>query len=193
MSVRETIETLKVFSYLGENILEDGSILIGRAPHIAPLAWLHSIYSPLTENEIWEIEKKIGDMPNAYKEFLLIANGLGVFNTTLSLYGLRRNYKRQVPDVWQPFDIVIPNTLEKPANANENVFIIGGYDWDGSYLYIDKLSGRVHICDRDNANSLYEWGDFENMLSSEIKRLSSLFDKDGKEFDPDECTLPFDN
>lgn len=191
-SIWESIATLKEFNYLGEKILEDGTLLIAKAPHIAPLAWLHCVYAPLTESQISEIEQRIGEMPKVYKEFLKTSNGLGVFNTTLSLYGLRGNYRRQIQDVWQPFDIIIPNTLEKPANAKESVFIIGGYDWDGSYLYIDKRSGKVHLCDRDDAKSLYEWDDFEEMLSSEVRRLVTLFDKEGKELDSDRSTLPID-
>lgn len=188
----KSIDILKGYNYLGEQQLEDGSLLIARAPHIAPQAWLHSIYAPLTESEISEVEQRVGEIPKVYKGFLKTSNGLGVFNTTLSLYGFRRNYKRQIPDVWQPFDIVTPNTIEKPANAKGSVFIIGGYDWDGSRLYIDKLTGKVHLCDRDDAKSLYEWNSFGEMLLSEIKRLSTLFDKEGKEINPDDSTLPTD-
>jgi hypothetical protein len=185
------LDALRKYEYLGTQKLNDGTELIGRAPHIAPMAWLHTIYMPLSNEEIMELESRVQQrIPSSYKNFLLISNGLNVFNTTLSLYGLRRNYKRTVDDVWQPFDIILPNTVEKPSNADNNNFIIGSYDWDGSYIYIDKTSNKVFLCERENATPLFEWENFELMLDSEIIRISKLFDNEGKEINIDESTLP---
>src|ERR1700744_5011257 len=111
----DILEILKGYSKLGEKLLENGTLLIGRAPHIAPQAWLHRIYSPLLEDDIVTLEKSLKiDIPISYKKFLSISNGLGVFNTTIAFYGLRNNYRRNVIDVWQPFDILTPNILERP-------------------------------------------------------------------------------
>jgi hypothetical protein len=182
---------LESYNYLGKEQLKDGTLLIGKAPHIAPLAWLHCIYSPLKNTDISDLEMELNqEIPNIYKEFLLISNGLSVFNTTLSLFGKRGNYKRSVDNVWQPFDIILPNTIEKPRNANNDIFIIGCYDWDGSYLYIDKKDSSIHLCEVDNVRSLFEWGNFEDMLYSEINRLTKLFDNNGKEIDEEKITLP---
>lgn len=189
----KVLEKLIAYSYLGEKTIGSGTILIGRAPHIAPQAWLHSFFDPLTENEIQLLEGLLTTViPDQYKEFLMVTNGLGIFNTTISLFGMRRNYGRSVDAVWQPFDIVIPNKNEKPPNAKINIFIIGSYDWDGSYLYIDSKTNKVHMCERGDSTSLYEWSDFYTMLESEIKRLVSLHDKAGKELFPGESTLPTD-
>ena len=189
----EILLRLKEYKYLGEKHLADGTHLIGKAPHIAPLAWLHSIYPGLTEQNILELEKQLKHpIPDDYKSFLRISNGLSVFNTTLSLFGLRRNYDRSVDQVWQPFDILTSNIRERPENAKSNVFIIGSYDWDGSLLFIDSKTNKVNLCDRDDVTSLYEWPDFETMLRSEISRLITLFDKNGKELDADSSTLPTD-
>jgi hypothetical protein len=184
------LNQLKQFEYLGKNILDNGTLLIAKAPHIAPYSWLHCIYSPLSSQDINLIENKIGEIPNEYKNFLLVSNGLGVFNTTLSLYGLRRNYKRTIDDVWQPFNIITPNTLEKPSDSNDDIFIIGSYDWDGSYIYVDKKSNKTHLCNRYSVTSLFEWRSFNDMLEKEIMRLITLFDKNGKEIDENKSTLP---
>ena len=53
----------------------------------------------------------------------------------------------------QPFSIITANIRERPRNAADDHFFIGGYDWDGSYLYIDKRTSTVHYCDRDDATS----------------------------------------
>lgn len=187
----EILGLLKKFDYLGEKTLGDGTHLIGKAPHIAPLAWLHTIYPPLSEEEISILEGQINNkIPKSYKDFLLLTNGLNVFNTTFSLYGLRKNYNRTTEDIWQPFDIILPNTIEKPDHATHNTFIIGSYDWDGSYLYMNTESERVFMCDREDITPLYEWESFREMLEKEVKRLVGLFDKQGRELLPDHSTLP---
>jgi hypothetical protein len=190
----EVLNELYRFKSLGQHTTEGGAVLIGRAPHIAPLAWLHSLYPPLSLADIADLEGKLKmPVPHEYKQFLQLSNGLNVFNTTLSLFGLRRNYIRDVENVWQPFDIITPNTIEKPGNASNNVFIFGTYDWDGSYLYIDCEKGNtVHLCTNDDITSLYKWPNLEAVLKSEIKRLLTMFDGQGKELDPDESTLPID-
>jgi len=189
--MNQSLEILKSYSYLGQERLEDGTILIARAPHIAPLAWLHNIYPPLSANLIVKLEEELGGaIPDDYKEFLSLSNGLGVFNTTFSLYGYRRNYKRDDINVWQPFDILTHNIKERPYNATEAMFFIGGYSWDGSLLYIDVDTNTVHICERENADSLFEWPSFDQMLESEIKRLTILFDHEGKKIKKHLSTLP---
>lgn len=187
----EVLDILMAYSNLGKQELEDKTILIGRAPHIAPKAWLHSIHAPLSDQEINELEKDLGTIPEDYKSFLKTANGIKIFNTTFCLYGLRKTYKRGVNDVWQPFDILTPNILERSSNATKNMFFIGGYDWDGSLLYFDLETNKIHLCDNDDATSIYEWDNFIIMLNTEVKRLSTLFDINGKEYDENRSTLPY--
>jgi hypothetical protein len=189
--INKSLNILKTYAYLEDDRLEDGTLLIAKAPHIAPLAWLHCIYAPLKNEDILIFEKEIGkEIPNEYGNFLKISNGLSVFNTTLSLFGKRNNYKRSIDAAWQPFDLVLPNTHEKPYNATGNEFIIGCYDWDGSYLYINRENKTIHLCKNDDIKSLYEWESFEDMLYSEIRRLVELFDSKGKEKDINKSTLP---
>ncbi|HET7117252.1 MAG TPA: SMI1/KNR4 family protein [Hanamia sp.] len=188
---KDILDPLKTFQYLGEILLSDGTLLIGKAPHIAPNAWLHCIYAALSNEDINSLENNFNlQVPGDFKSFLEISNGLGIFNTTFSLYGLRRNYKRNEDDVWQPFNIVTTNTFERPFNSKSEFFFIGGYDWDGSLLYINSKTNEVHLCEREDATSIYTWVNFECMLKSEIKRLMKLFDKSGKELNPSESTLP---
>ncbi|MES2108972.1 MAG: SMI1/KNR4 family protein [Bacteroidota bacterium] len=182
---------LNRYKTLGEQRLEDGTLLIGRAPHIAPQAWLHSIYPPLTIDDLAGLATAINaEIPEAYRTFLQHYNGLKIFNTTFCLYGLRRNSGRSVNSVWQPFNIIITNTLERPKGATMNMFFIGGYDWDGSLIYIDNNTGEVHLCDGETVASTFKWPGFEEMLDAEISRLITLFDDGGKALDEDASTLP---
>jgi hypothetical protein len=186
------LDLLKGYNYLGKKELSDGAVLIGKAPHIAPQAWLHRIYAPLTIDQIDELQKDCKRViPLDYKKFLFATNGLGVFNTTLSLYGKRTNYIRNVENAeGQPFNIITPNTVERIKNLGDNKLIIGSYSYDGSKLYIDNVTNKVHLSDRYDATSLYEWSNFDEMLDSEIKRLITLFDNDGKKVDKNRSTLP---
>jgi len=187
-----SLDILKSYNCLGERHLEDGTLLIGHAPHIAPQAWLHCIYPPLSDKELCDLENELNEsMPDSYRLFLKNTNGLNVFNTTFNLYGLRKNYKRDVVSVWQPFDILTPNRLERPGNAKRNFLFIGSYNWDGSLLYIDRNFGNVHVCNRDDSTSLFQWANFDEMLDSEIKRVVTLFDDKGKTYNEDKSTLPF--
>jgi hypothetical protein len=188
--INQALEILKSYKHLGEKLLENGTLLIGKAPHIAPEAYLHSIFKPLTAREIIETEQILKQtIPDDYKEFLCVSNGLHIFNTTLSLYGRRTNYSRSIENR-QPFDLDIPNIYERPQNADKSIFIIGFYDWDGSYLYVDKNDNSVHLCQRENAISLYKWNNFAEMLLSETNRLIKLFNKNGEEIDSSTSTLP---
>lgn len=189
--IQSVIDRLNSFRNLGEKVLSDGTHLIGKAPHIAPMAWLHSLYPPLTDGQIIEMEAQLGlIIPNEYKIFLKASNGLNAFNTTFCLYGFRKNFNRNLIDVWQPSDIFNPNIKERPRNAMKSIFFIGWYDWDGSQLYIDTTTNKVHLCEREDAISLYQWNSFRNMLESEITRLMTLFDAHGRPLDENKSTLP---
>lgn len=188
----KALERLKGYKHLGEKLCENGTLLIGRAPHIAPYAWLNFIYPPLSNEEIQNLEHEMKtEIPNDYKSFLKISNGLGILHT-LSLYGLRNNYKRSIKEAeQQPFSLTTPNISEKPKKAGKNIFYIGGYSsGNGAWLYIDKENNTVHLCKKGGVKSLYQWNSFDEMLSSEVDRLVRLFDSDGKKLYPNKSMLP---
>lgn len=180
------------FESLGLEKSELGAILIGKAPQIGPAAWLHSLYPTLAKNDIEVLEDQLGtSIPKVYKEFLLnYSNGIKIFSSTFTLEGMRKVLGRTIEASRQPFSIITPNTQERPKNAKFNHFFIGGYHWDGSHLYIDKATNKVHFCDRWDATSLYEWSSFETMLVSEVKRIATLFDENGVIKDEDLYTTP---
>ena len=173
----------EIFKYknLGEEISQNGALLIGRAPHVAEFAWLHRINPVLTDEDIKKIEAELDTkVPDDYKFFLQhYSNGLGIFVSKFYLYGLRKELGRSIEASRQPYSLVIPNIDERPENAKPSYFFIGGYSWDGSKLYIESDTNFVHYCARWDATSLHQWKSFEEMLLSEIKRLVNLFDANG--------------
>lgn len=189
-------EKLYKFSSYGVKISElTGATLIGNPTHLSsPYAYLNKLFVPLNDVELKELQNTLSiQIPRTYAYFLTsFSNGLKILGTTLCLDGLRKITGRGIEASYQPFDIHTTNGPERPKNAKESYFFIGGYDWDGSNLYIDTETERVHFCTRWDATSLYSWDSLENMLLSEIDRLYDLFTEDGLCIDEDKSTLPID-
>jgi hypothetical protein len=175
------ISELEPYKKYGETIQENGTKLIGKAPHIAPLAWLHSIYKGLENNEIKEIESKLNtELPKDYSDFLRLFNGLKLFVTILSLNGRRISYDRKAEiDARQPFDLSTKNIHERPKNSKPEHFFFGDYFDDGSLVLIDKLTNKVHRTDRNKFKVLNSWTDFNEFITQEIIRLKNLHNEDG--------------
>jgi hypothetical protein len=77
----------------GTELLENGTELICKTPHIAPLAWCHQVYPPLDEKYIYELELEMRiNIPKDYQDFLKETNGTKLFNSGLKLYGMRFNF-----------------------------------------------------------------------------------------------------
>ena len=184
-------EKLMKFKGLGYEERE-GCLLIGKPSYLPKFAWLVTIFAPLDKEEFTLMYNTYSiKVPFVYKEFLTnFSNGLDIFSGTFSLEGYRKHYRRDESAILQPFALDISNVYERPKNAKDSYFFIGSYDWDGSTLYIDTDTNHVHLCKREDATSLYEWNSFEEMLSSEIDRIFSLFTDDGRQIDENQSTLP---
>jgi hypothetical protein len=176
---------------LGVQMLPDGTALIGRAPHIATEAWLHILFAPLHQAEVEELNKRVGrPVPRPLVELFLQTNGLSLFSDALAIFGLRRDLRRTAYAVWQPFDIRTPNVQERPSGALEKVVFFASYKSDGSLIYMDSDDDQIHRCSRDSAKPLNTWKSLDEMLSSEVERLTLLFDSEGRKKDPRRSTAP---
>ncbi|MBP1167977.1 hypothetical protein JOE44_004861 [Chryseobacterium sp. PvR013] len=191
---KEIRELIYKFQNLGTVNSSDGAMLIGHIPFKAPEAWLNEMFPVLDNSEIDSLEDQLDtSIPEEYKTFLQkFSNGLILLAATLSLDGFRRQLTRDPKaNSRQPFSIITPNVYERPDNSKESYFFIGGYQWDGSLLYIDKDTNIVHCGSPHDATSKVQWNSFEEMLLSELKRLYTFFDDEGREIDEDVSTLPY--
>ena len=182
------------YKHLGmEYVSQTGAMLIGHAPHIGSEAWLNTMYDPITDDDIVNMEESIGrKIPSQYRDFLIhCSNGLNIVSTTLCLFGYRKMIGRDIVVSRQPFDLVTLNRYksERPHNATTDLFFIGGYDWDGSQVYLTN-DGKVHFCYPNDCTSLKNWDSLDDFLTSEILRIYSLFDDNGVELDENVLTLP---
>ena len=103
----------KIYNYkeLGFEVSELGAILIGKAPHIARLAWLHSLYPILDDNDTATIEHQLNmKIPADYLSFLSnCSNGLSLFVSEFYLDGYRKILGRNIEASRQPYSLLIPN------------------------------------------------------------------------------------
>lgn len=121
-----------------------------------------------------------------------MGNGLDFINDTLSLYGLRKIAGRTLESARQPYALKTPNKDERwcMENVKDSYFFIGSYKWDGSHIYIDKATEKVHFCAPDDATPLFTWNSLEDMLISGLTRLYCLFTEDGHRINKAKSTLP---
>jgi hypothetical protein len=188
---KRIISHLDKFKPYGNEITDNGTVFIGKAPWVAPKAWLFIIYPPINENEIILLEKQMQlTIPMSFRQFLLFSNGLSIFHSNLSIFGLRTSYNRSLNAIRQPFNIVTPNTYERLQDANDNQLFIGFYCWDGSLLYIDNETEKVYRCSKDSTVPLNQWNNFAEMLESEIIRLISIHNDEGIPLDKSFPTTP---
>ena len=166
---------------LGERALPNGTELIGHVPHVAPDAWLHTMFAGLTEDEVAKVESEAGRSLTAeHRRILAAHNGLMLFSTALSLYGLRHSNVRVGDAARQPFGIRVPNGPERVPGAPKTWVYVGGYSSDGSQLCVDFTTSHVYRCARYSAKPLKEWPNLISMLNEEATRISSLFDENGR-------------
>ncbi len=184
------VRVVEAAASFGTLVTPGGAKLYGRCPHVAPQAWFHVLFEPLDGKGVRTIENDIGKpLPPVMKDFFR-CNGLSLFSGAIALYGLRTSWKRTGDDVWFPFHIVGPNTVEKPRDAKPEHLFIGGYRQDGSHLVFDETTKCIHRRTRKSPTPLNEWPDFWTMLKTEVSRLSSMFDEIGKKKEPKRPTTP---
>jgi len=176
----------------GERTTTMGAHLYGHVPHLAPEAWLHSLYAGLSTQELQSMELKCGrPIPSIFRDFLSHTNGINLFSGHLYIYGMRSTYDRTGDAAWQPYALEVPNTQERPRDAKASYFFVGGYFDDGSKLVIDDETLKVlRLPQRRAGPILTEWPDFWSMLISEAHRLSLLFDGAGRLLDESLPTAP---
>ena len=185
------ISVMETYSTLGTSELPNGVKLIGKCEDKGPLAYIHSIFPGLNEDELIKIEHEAGrKLPKDLREMYIEANGLKYFFDTFTIYGLRSGAGRAVDTSRQPYSIQLPNVEERPSDAPENAFFFGNYDWDGSLLYMTENDSRVFFCSRDTSTPLMHWNNLEEMISLEATRIKKLYDSKGREIDSRVSTLP---
>jgi SMI1 / KNR4 family. len=189
-----TFDILYTWENKGKNILKNGTIQIGKVPHIAPQAWFHEIYNKLSDEQIDTIEEELhAKIPLDFRKFYKICNGINIFSDSLSISGLKLSEERIGEEAIQPYSIFITN-YGRPEGCPNTWIFFGRYRWDGSKVFFDLKNGldssRVYYIERDSLKIKKEWPDFFSFILDETQRLSKMYDENGKKLDLNASTIP---
>jgi hypothetical protein len=164
-------------------------------PWVAPLAYFNIIYKPALGDVLREAISRL-DIPPVFAQFLAVQNGAILFSGALSIYGVLRPgqlLNRSEPFSLPPFDIDDEN-LNWPSCDPERFLAIAGYGFDGSRVCIDRRNLDIHLFQRGERElkrtPAANWKDLDGWLTSEVVRLSCLFDHEGHRLTNEAETLP---
>lgn len=187
----EVMSAVNQAASFGTATSDNGALMYGHVPHVAPEAWFHILFPALDAGGLAQLETKLRRrIPDSYRALLKMTNGLYLFSGALSLDGLRMDYSRR-SSIREPFDLGDPNVHERPRAADPSWFFFGFYKADGSGTYLDPADGRVYRGNPDMTQSrLNEWGSLDSFVRDEVRRLGSHFDERGRRLDPLRPTTP---
>ena len=180
----DVLTMISRWSPKGEQLLSSGVRLVCPVPHVAPEAWLHVLFPPLTKPEIEEMEKQLHALlPDDFKNFLLSANGLEMFAYTISIWGIRKSLERAGDEAWQPFNLTSHNDeADRPDGSPDAVIYFastnGGDSW--CFFEFDENNYRVGKTDRDNFQPTAYWPNFDAWLRDEMESIETVFDSEGR-------------
>jgi hypothetical protein len=151
-----------------------------RVPWAAPEAYLNIVYKPAPEKLLFETAER-WSFPLSVVDFLRRQNGAMLFSGSLNLYGIvepGRALNRQEPFSLPAFNI-------EPENKSwslhpDRLLVIGGYRFDGSRACTDRSDGKVHVFQKGETIPTASWPSLESWLTIEIRRLSGVFDDEGR-------------
>ena len=162
---------LAAWSALGEATNEMGTRLIGHAPHIAPKAYVHVMYAPLSDQQLEEFRVQVGRaIPRQLLQFLGFANGLSLFlGNQFRVFGYVPLERRASSSVYHyPSSILMANGVARPTGLYPADVIVGWYEEDSSRVCIQESGLVVRFDAQGSGEALQEWPDFDTWLSSEI-------------------------
>ncbi|MER8907164.1 SMI1/KNR4 family protein [Mesorhizobium sp. M0854] len=186
---RELRTLVDKWKRLGTKTYPDGTEWIGHTPDRAPEAYLHQLYAPLDAIGIGQMESEISRrLPDNFRCFLMLHNGIGLFANYINVYGLRRSWSRTnlVEAGQQPFSILEPNVQRRPGNAPDDVLFIGSLG-DNRNLIAMNPDGRVFRWESDDPllGSINSYSSVFTFLLEEANEAAALFDPDGRRCDSD--------
>lgn len=186
---RELRALVDQWKSLGCKTYPDGTEWIGHTPHRAPEAYLHQLYAPLDDTRIGQLEIELSHrLPDSFRCFLMLHNGIGLFADYISVYGLRTSWSRTnlVEAAQQPFSILVPNVKRRPLNAPDDVIFLGALGDRG--LIGARPNGGVFHWESDNnilLGCLKSYSSVFTFLLEEANEAAALFGPDGHKRDVD--------
>jgi hypothetical protein len=192
-----TIEVLRLLSTF-ENVNDresETAFFRTHVPQAGSLAYLNIIFKPAATDVLGRVAVQLR-MPAVLSEFLKVQNGAILFSGALSIYGVQRSgqlLNRGNPFFDLPFNIEEENRNWPPPDSHR-FLAIGGYSFDGSIVCIDRSDCSLSRFGRGERGllkaPLFKWPSLQGWLTTEIARLSVLFDRRGTRLVDESQTVP---
>ncbi len=162
------------------------------APWIAPKAYLHIVFKGADGKLLNEVGDHLMRLPRAWLDVLSVQNGAILFSGAISLYGANSpTALLNRADVFNllPFSIESENR-NWPAKPIERFTVLGGYGYDGTRAVLDREDGSVLAVPRKSEVVIHRWPDPDTWIIEELRRISYLFDANGKIQTSEQQTVP---
>ena len=156
-------------------------------PWVAPLAYLNIIFKPLPDQARENSLRKFV-VPPPLAEFYRLQNGAILFSGALSIYGFR--VAGQLLNREDPFARLPHNIEDHWQKLEAELLPFAGYSFDGSRVFIGRSDCKVYVSRGTEPAPSCMWKCLEEWIHGEISRLSSLFDRRGKQLADLSFTVP---
>jgi hypothetical protein len=192
----EKLSSLLAFDQMDGDLrqLNESTLVFLHMPWKAPQAYLHVFFRGVSGETLNNFMLNEGMLlPPHVHDYLMQFNGGSFFQGSLSLFGITNGTVSRDPMRRQPFDIRLYNKQSRPSNAKPDEFYIGGYDWDGSLIFVRENDSKVYRRDRKSGEIKNTWISFDQFLEQELMRIRQLVNRDGTWIDPNAPTCPLDD
>lgn len=195
--LNEICKKLSELSNGGVDNKEGEVLLISKLPLRSDGLFLngyqHILYNKLTSDEIDYLSAKVNrKISKQLMDFYKCFNGASFFSDSLSIAGLRKDYSRMGGE-YLPVSLEYGNTIELPSDVEGNLIDdseyirFGGYADDGSELVMstNDVDLTVKAVPRWKTEPiLHVWDNFNSFLTSEVERMSKIYNKLDGNIDP---------
>jgi hypothetical protein len=191
--IEHILQRFHEWDHLGNKANADGSLLVAHTPRDYAQAYLHSFFAPVPESA-WQTYGL--PLPGQLQQLYQECNGLSIFAGSISLYGIRAHYERDLSAQFQPFDLATHHSecihsfhRGSPTDSDGAIFF-GGYVEDGSHVFTTSNAPQVHRVLRRSSRIVNSWPDLATFLATEYDRIDHLFTRAGYLNDEDTPTTP---
>jgi hypothetical protein len=170
----EFVRRLERWSPRGGYEFGSGGRCIGHTPWDGPHAYLHTIFVPLSEAEVAQLEAEVSlRLSPQIKNFYLNTNGADLFGI-ISVRGLVGLVDRRMKDgIRQPISVRYGSVDERPKGLATDDFVFGGEIGETivGQLVIARTGDVRIVHPIDGTNVTDRWPSFDDFIFSEFDRL----------------------
>lgn len=163
-----------------DHTFPNGARLVCNLTWIHHNSWLHRVMPPCSEDAVASLAPKTGRQPpRELVDFLRHANGVSLFNGSLSIFGVRGDFSRN-PETAQllPYDLA-NHHWGWSRHFNRDDFLVGSCGPDVNPCVWRAFDASIDRIDQTSGDVLESWPSFQDWLIGEAEWFSSCHHADG--------------